>query len=84
MDEQCRWCGNGGNLLCCDFCHNAFCKQCIKRNLGRSELSKVVDAGIDVLCSLVFDFTCISPWVIIDNLSKNPAPAGGPGSDIIY
>ena len=45
IDEQCRWCGEGGNLLCCDFCHNAFCKKCIKRNLGRSQLQEIQEAG---------------------------------------
>uniref|UniRef100_A0A8C0IWC9 DNA helicase n=1 Tax=Chelonoidis abingdonii TaxID=106734 RepID=A0A8C0IWC9_CHEAB len=43
MDEQCRWCAEGGNLICCDFCHNAFCKKCILRNLGRKELSAIMD-----------------------------------------
>ncbi|XP_073497116.1 transcriptional regulator ATRX [Phyllobates terribilis] len=43
MDEQCRWCAEGGNLICCDFCHNAFCKKCILRNLGRRELSNIMD-----------------------------------------
>ncbi|NXO49714.1 ATRX regulator, partial [Aramus guarauna] len=43
MDEQCRWCAEGGNLICCDFCHNAFCKKCILRNLGRKELSTILD-----------------------------------------
>jgi len=39
VDEQCRWCAQGGKLVGCDFCHNAFCKSCIKSNLGRSELA---------------------------------------------
>ncbi|KAJ8372578.1 hypothetical protein AAFF_G00281220 [Aldrovandia affinis] len=43
MDEQCRWCAEGGNLICCDFCNNAFCKKCILRNLGRKELSCIMD-----------------------------------------
>ncbi|KAM4696901.1 transcriptional regulator ATRX [Rhinophrynus dorsalis] len=43
MDEQCRWCAEGGNLICCDYCHNAFCKKCILRNLGRKELSAIMD-----------------------------------------
>uniref|UniRef100_A0A8K9ULH8 DNA helicase n=1 Tax=Oncorhynchus mykiss TaxID=8022 RepID=A0A8K9ULH8_ONCMY len=43
MDEQCRWCAEGGNLICCDYCHNAFCKKCILRNLGRKELSMITD-----------------------------------------
>lgn len=38
-----RWCAEGGNLICCDFCHNAFCKKCILRNLGRKELSTIMD-----------------------------------------
>ncbi|XP_061156285.1 transcriptional regulator ATRX-like isoform X2 [Syngnathus typhle] len=42
MDDQCRWCAEGGNLICCDFCSNAFCKKCILRNLGRKELSSIL------------------------------------------
>ncbi|KAM3869276.1 transcriptional regulator ATRX-like [Diretmus argenteus] len=44
MDEQCRWCGEGGNLICCDYCSNAFCKKCILRNLGRKELSGILES----------------------------------------
>ncbi|XP_059378160.1 transcriptional regulator ATRX-like [Carassius carassius] len=43
MDEQCRWCAEGGNLMCCDYCSNAFCKKCILRNLGRKELSEIMN-----------------------------------------
>uniref|UniRef100_A0A4W4F4B4 DNA helicase n=1 Tax=Electrophorus electricus TaxID=8005 RepID=A0A4W4F4B4_ELEEL len=43
MDEQCRWCAEGGNLICCDYCSNAFCKKCILRNLGRKELSRIMN-----------------------------------------
>ncbi|XP_041845424.1 transcriptional regulator ATRX isoform X2 [Melanotaenia boesemani] len=43
MDEQCRWCAEGGKLICCDYCSNAFCKKCILRNLGRKELSGITD-----------------------------------------
>ncbi|XP_053361404.1 transcriptional regulator ATRX isoform X2 [Clarias gariepinus] len=43
MDEQCRWCAEGGNLMCCDYCSNAFCKTCILRNLGRKELSGIMN-----------------------------------------
>ncbi|KAM9741632.1 transcriptional regulator ATRX isoform 2-T2 [Menidia menidia] len=43
MDEQCRWCAEGGKLICCDYCSNAFCKKCILRNLGRKELSTIID-----------------------------------------
>ncbi|KAJ6663223.1 hypothetical protein lerEdw1_010359 [Lerista edwardsae] len=50
MDEQCRWCAEGGNLICCDFCHNAFCKKCILRNLGRKELSAIMDENTQWHC----------------------------------
>ncbi|XP_051824356.1 transcriptional regulator ATRX isoform X5 [Antechinus flavipes] len=50
MDEQCRWCAEGGNLICCDFCHNAFCKKCILRNLGRKELSAIMDENNQWYC----------------------------------
>lgn len=50
MDEQCRWCAEGGNLICCDFCHNAFCKKCILRNLGRKELSTIMDENSQWYC----------------------------------
>ncbi|XP_057204799.1 transcriptional regulator ATRX isoform X1 [Triplophysa rosa] len=42
MDEQCRWCAEGGNLICCDYCSNAFCKTCILRNVGRKALSVIM------------------------------------------
>ncbi|XP_022255302.1 transcriptional regulator ATRX-like [Limulus polyphemus] len=45
VDEYCRWCGDGGNLILCDFCENAFCKECINRNFGPSELSKATVAA---------------------------------------
>ncbi|KAM7331302.1 hypothetical protein ACRRTK_010491 [Alexandromys fortis] len=43
MDEQCRWCAEGGNLIGCDFCHNAFCKRCVLHNFGRKELTTILD-----------------------------------------
>ncbi|CAO2612888.1 Transcriptional regulator ATRX [Lemmus lemmus] len=45
MDEQCRWCAEGGNLIGCDFCHNAFCKRCVLHNFGRKEISTILDEG---------------------------------------
>ncbi|XP_022801079.1 transcriptional regulator ATRX-like isoform X2 [Stylophora pistillata] len=47
VEEQCRWCGDGGSLLCCDKCEKAFCKPCIKRNLGKAKLKEIVDAPED-------------------------------------
>ncbi|XP_066515415.1 transcriptional regulator ATRX-like isoform X2 [Hoplias malabaricus] len=43
MDEQCRWCAEGGSLIGCDYCSNAFCKKCVLRNLGRRELSCILE-----------------------------------------
>ncbi|MBN3295323.1 ATRX regulator, partial [Amia calva] len=60
MDEQCRWCAEGGNLICCDFCHNAFCKKCILRNLGRKELSSIMDEESKWYC-----YVC-SPEPLLD------------------
>ncbi|XP_068228136.1 LOW QUALITY PROTEIN: transcriptional regulator ATRX-like [Palaemon carinicauda] len=39
-DEYCRLCAEGGDLLCCEQegCYNGFCKRCIKRVMGRTEL----------------------------------------------
>lgn len=41
-DEYCTWCAEGGSLLICDQCSRAFCKNCIRRNLTRRELSRVM------------------------------------------
>ncbi len=43
-DKFCRWCANGGELLCCDGCPKAFCKRCIQRNLGRKFLANISNA----------------------------------------
>jgi hypothetical protein len=43
--EHCRWCGEGGDIVCCENqkCKNAFCTKCIKRNLGRTAVTKIQD-----------------------------------------
>ncbi len=38
-----RWCAEGGSLIGCDYCSNAFCKKCVLRNLGRKELSPILE-----------------------------------------
>ncbi|XP_055015497.1 transcriptional regulator ATRX isoform X2 [Boleophthalmus pectinirostris] len=55
MDEQCRWCAEGGKLICCDYCSNAFCKKCILRNLGRKELSLITDENSKWHCYVCRD-----------------------------
>ena len=44
--EHCRWCGNGGDLVCCaiETCKNSFCSICIKRNLGRTAVSNAQES----------------------------------------
>ena len=48
IEEFCTWCGDGGNLVCCDFCEKAFCKHCIKRNLGKAFLKTLLQSSDDV------------------------------------
>ncbi|KAB7507548.1 Transcriptional regulator ATRY, partial [Armadillidium nasatum] len=54
MDEYCRWCANGGELLLCDKCTNGFCKACVRRNLGRGALKEITsqDEWSCYVCSL--------------------------------
>merc|ERR1711976_766548 len=40
-DEYCRMCAQGGDILLCDNCPNAFCKMCISRNLGSKTLREI-------------------------------------------
>ncbi|XP_051824887.1 transcriptional regulator ATRX-like [Antechinus flavipes] len=48
--KHCRWCAEGGELIICDFCPNAFCKKCICRNLGEKEMAKVMDKNTKWSC----------------------------------
>ncbi|XP_034247213.1 uncharacterized protein LOC117648668 [Thrips palmi] len=38
----CRWCGQGGQVICCSSCPNVFCQLCIRRNIGEDYLNSVV------------------------------------------
>ncbi|CAH8563506.1 unnamed protein product [Schistosoma intercalatum] len=40
-DDNCKWCSDGGDLVCCDTCSFAICKKCIKQNLGRTYLRNI-------------------------------------------
>lgn len=83
-----RWCAEGGNLICCDYCSNAFCKKCILRNLGRKELSSILESKwYCYVCSPepLFDLVmaCDSVLDNIDSLwcqqrKKNRAEPGKP------
>ena len=43
-DEYCRFCGQGGDILLCDKCPNAFCKKCLTKNLGARALREITKA----------------------------------------
>ncbi|EDO44497.1 predicted protein, partial [Nematostella vectensis] len=63
IEEQCRWCGDGGALICCDKCEKAFCQPCIKRNCGKAYLKEVMNAPDD------YHWNCFSCKL------NNPLPA---------
>ncbi|XP_067126191.1 transcriptional regulator ATRX homolog isoform X2 [Centruroides vittatus] len=70
-DIYCRWCAQGGKLIACDYCLNAFCYNCIRRNFGRGEVSCIQDAmkwhcymcnsqklnGLVSYCSMILDYS---------------------------
>ncbi|NWV02635.1 ATRX regulator, partial [Ptilonorhynchus violaceus] len=71
MDEQCRWCAEGGNLICCDFCHNAFCKKCILRSLGRKELSTILDENNQWHCYICHPEPLLDLVTACDSVFEN-------------
>nr|XP_033802235.1 transcriptional regulator ATRX isoform X1 [Geotrypetes seraphini] len=71
MDEQCRWCAEGGNLICCDYCHNAFCKKCILRNLGRKELSTIMDENNKWYCYICHPEPLLDLVTACDSVFEN-------------
>ncbi|KAM6970657.1 transcriptional regulator ATRX-like [Aplochiton taeniatus] len=71
MDEQCRWCAEGGNLICCDFCSNAFCRKCILRNLGRKELSGILDEESKWYCYVCSPEPLLDLVVACDSVLEN-------------
>ncbi|KAJ8919378.1 hypothetical protein NQ315_016471 [Exocentrus adspersus] len=40
----CRWCGQGGQVMCCSNCEMVFCKKCIRINFGRKKLTEIRDS----------------------------------------
>lgn len=66
-----RWCAEGGNLICCDFCHNAFCKKCILRNLGRKELSTILDENNQWHCYICHPEPLLDLVTACDSVFEN-------------
>ncbi|CAH1161736.1 unnamed protein product [Phyllotreta striolata] len=54
----CRWCGQGGQVLCCSNCEMVFCKKCIRINFDRKKLADIQKSD-DWLC-----FRCNSSQLI--------------------
>uniref|UniRef100_A0A7I4EMX7 PHD-type domain-containing protein n=3 Tax=Physcomitrium patens TaxID=3218 RepID=A0A7I4EMX7_PHYPA len=62
-EEQCRWCGQGGNIVLCDKCDKVFCQKCIMLNYGPVDLSQILNSNWSCffcnpqpLCGLVKEF----------------------------
>ncbi|CAH1957279.1 unnamed protein product [Acanthoscelides obtectus] len=45
----CRWCGQGGQVMCCAQCEMVFCKKCIRINFDRKKIADIRDSD-DWLC----------------------------------
>nr|P83946.1 RecName: Full=Transcriptional regulator ATRY; AltName: Full=ATP-dependent helicase ATRY [Notamacropus eugenii] len=66
-----RWCAEGGNLICCDSCHNAFCKKCIWRNLGRKEISKIMNEKNEWHCYICCPEPLLDLIAVCDSVLEN-------------
>ncbi|KAJ7284214.1 hypothetical protein O6H91_02G152900 [Diphasiastrum complanatum] len=62
FEGACRWCGNGGDLVCCEQCDKVFCQECITKNFGEGELLRILDTDGDWLC-FVCDPTILKPFL---------------------
>lgn len=78
-------------MICCDFCSNAFCKKCILRNLGRKELSGILESKwYCYVCSPepLFDLViaCDSVLGNVERLWQQQRPKNrvDPGKSAVY
>ena len=46
-EEYCCICGEGGEIVCCDFCRNSVCQGCIRRMAGKDYLDNLLDPSND-------------------------------------
>eukprot|EP01018_Ginkgo_biloba_P006063 Gb_33142 [translate_table: standard] len=51
-ESDCRWCGQGGDVICCDVCEKVFCEKCIKRNFGEEKSSVIVNSVWHCFCCM--------------------------------
>lgn len=66
----CRWCGQGGQVICCSKCEFVFCKKCIRHNFGRKKVKFITESDdwdcfrcdptqlkyLRALCAELFDY----------------------------
>ena len=52
MNEiYCSLCGDGGDIVCCDYCDKSFCQACIARISGKKHLRHLLESeGSEFLC----------------------------------
>jgi hypothetical protein len=43
--DVCSWCGEAGEMLCCDLCPRAFCSSCVTRNMGQEGYETCLNAS---------------------------------------
>lgn len=79
-----RWCAEGGSLIGCDYCSNAFCKKCVQRNLGRRELSAILEEERKWYCYVCNPEPLLDLVLACDSVLQNlekprppPTPARG-------
>lgn len=44
-EEYCCVCGEGGEIVCCDFCNNCVCQNCIQRIAGKDYLGNLLECS---------------------------------------
>ncbi|XP_078494197.1 uncharacterized protein LOC778547 isoform X2 [Ciona intestinalis] len=77
IDEFCRWCGDGGDVIMCDSCANVFCKTCIRRNFSRKKANEIFTS--DKVQCFVCDLTPLQSLIqeckeVIEALNSSKAP----------
>ncbi|KAI4463153.1 transcriptional regulator atrx [Holotrichia oblita] len=69
-EMYCRWCGQGGKVMCCAQCAYVFCQKCVRQNLGKRTLELIKDSddwlcfgcnptqliNLKIICTSLFDF----------------------------
>uniref|UniRef100_H2XJT4 PHD-type domain-containing protein n=2 Tax=Ciona intestinalis TaxID=7719 RepID=H2XJT4_CIOIN len=77
IDEFCRWCGDGGDVIMCDSCTNVFCKTCIRRNFSRKKANEIFTS--DTVQCFVCDLTPLQSLIqeckeVLEAFNTNRAP----------